>query len=375
MKTVLLLFGTRPEAIKMAPVVEALRRGGACHVRVCVSGQHREMLDQVLALMQLVPDHDLDVMAPGQTLEALTARLLEGFSGVLQQARPDLVLVHGDTTTSMAGAMACFYQRIPVGHVEAGLRTGNLQSPWPEEFNRRVVGLVTRLHFAPTPQARHNLLAEGVPAEQVVVTGNTVVDALQATWRRIEGDAALRASLERQFAFLDPAKRLVLVTGHRRENFGDGIRSICEGLRRLAQRSDTQVLYPVHLNPRVRVQVEAVLTGVSNIHLVGPQDYFSFVFLLRRCHLVLTDSGGIQEEAPSFGKPVLVMRDTTERPEAIEAGTARLIGTDPERIAQEAARLLDDEADYARMSSSTNPFGDGTAAEQIAQAVRRYLAA
>jgi UDP-N-acetylglucosamine 2-epimerase (non-hydrolysing) len=372
---VLIVFGTRPEAIKMAPVIGALKQCTSVSVRVCVTAQHRGMLDQVLGLFGIRPDHDLDLMVPGQTLSGLTARALEGLTGVIRQEQPGLVLVHGDTTTSAVAAMAAFYERLAVGHVEAGLRTHQIWSPWPEEFNRRVVGLVTALHFAPTEQARRNLLDERVPQDRIWVTGNTVIDALMQASHHIDTQPGLIDQLGQRFPFLDPSRRMLLVTGHRRENFGDGIEAICSGLRRLADRGDVQVVYPVHMNPNIKGPVETLLGEHPAIHLLPPQDYQSFVYLMKRAYLLLTDSGGIQEEAPALGKPVLVMRDTTERPEALEAGTARLVGTDADRLVAEASALLDNPDHYRAMATSQNPFGDGTAARQIADAVARHLEA
>lgn len=365
-RRVMVVFGTRPEAIKMAPVVAALKATPGVETRVCVTAQHRQMLDQVLELFGLVPDDDLDLMAPGQGLPDLFARILTGMARVLDARKPDLVLVHGDTSTTLATALAAFYARVPVGHVEAGLRTGNLQAPWPEEANRRLTAPITALHFAPTARSRDNLLAENIPAAGIHVTGNTVIDALLAVVGRIGAEPALAASLAARFPFLDPGKRLVLVTGHRRENFGEGFEQMCLAIRDLAERGDTQVLYPVHLNPQVQAPVNRILGGVEGVVLVEPQDYLPFVYLMTRAHLILTDSGGIQEEAPSLGKPVLVMRDTTERPEAVEAGTVRLVGTDRARIVAEASRLLDDRQAHAAMARAHNPYGDGHAAARIA---------
>lgn len=371
-KTILCVFGTRPEAIKMAPLVLALQAAPDLDCKVCVTAQHREMLDQVMQLFGLAPDYDLNLMQPGQNLTDLTARALQGVRDVLEDCKPDLVLVHGDTSTTLAAGLAAFYQRIPVGHVEAGLRTGDLNAPWPEELNRSVVGLFARLHFAPTPQAADNLLREGREPASVFVTGNTVLDALLDVSRRIDSDAALADNLAAQFPFIDPAKKLVLVTGHRRENFGDGFLQICQALATLAARPDTQIIYPVHLNPNVQGPVKATLDGIANVHLIAPQDYLPFVYLLKRAHVVLTDSGGIQEEAPTLGKPVLVMRDTTERPEAVAAGTARLVGTDAARIVSEVSRLLDDDAAYQSMAQAGNPYGDGDAAAKIVAIIRQW---
>lgn len=368
-RRVMVVFGTRPEAIKMAPVVDALRATPGIETLVAVTAQHRQMLDQVLELFGLVPDEDLDLMAPGQTLPDLFGRILTGMTGVLERRRPDLVLVHGDTSTTLAAALASFYAKVPVGHVEAGLRTGNLHAPWPEEANRRLTAPLTSLHFAPTERSRQNLLAEGLPAADIHVTGNTVIDALLAVVARIQSDATLEAELAARFPFLDAGRRLVLVTGHRRENFGAGFEQICLALRELAARKDIQVLYPVHLNPHVQGPVNRYLGGLDNVFLLPPQDYLPFVYLMSRAHLILTDSGGIQEEAPSLGKPVLVMRETTERPEAVEAGTVRLVGTDRTRIVAETERLLDDPEAHAAMARAHNPYGDGKAARRIADII------
>jgi len=369
---VLCVFGTRPEAIKMAPVVIALRRDARFACRLCVTAQHRQMLDQVLDLFGLAPDDDLDLMRAGQTLAGLTARALSALDDVLAAQSPDIVLVHGDTTTSFVAALAAFYRRIPVGHVEAGLRTGNLYAPWPEEFNRRVTGIVARLHFAPTQRAADALAAEGVAGADIVITGNTVIDALRWVSQRLDDDPALAAQQAARLPRLEPARRLILVTGHRRENFGDGFEQICAALGELADRPDVQIVYPVHLNPNVQAPVQALLAQHPNVHLIAPQDYLPFVWLLKQCHLVLTDSGGLQEEAPVLGKPVLVMRETTERPEALDAGTARLVGADQARIVAAASQLLDDPAAYQRMAQAHNPYGDGTAAQQIARHLAQW---
>lgn len=365
----MVVFGTRPEAIKMAPVVRALRAKPGLETLVAVTAQHREMLDQVLDLFELTPDEDLNVMTPGQSLPALFSRILTGMAEVIERRRPDLVLVHGDTSTTLATALAAFYAKVPVGHVEAGLRTGDLQAPWPEEANRRLTAPLASLHFAPTPVSRDNLIAEGIAPETIHVTGNTVVDSLLAVVERIQGDSALSARLAATFPFLDSSRRLILVTGHRRENFGAGFEQMCLAMRDLAARGDTQVIYPVHLNPQVQEPVRRILAGVPNVVLIEPQDYLPFVHLMSRAHLILTDSGGIQEEAPSLGKPVLVMRDTTERPEAVAAGTVRLVGTDRGRIVAEANALLDDPDAYARMARAHNPYGDGQAAIRIARVI------
>lgn len=365
---VLSIFGTRPEALKMAPVVTALAADPAVQSLVCVTGQHRQMLDQVLTLFGIRPDHDLALMAAGQTLSDLTARTLTALDPVIAAETPDCILVHGDTTTAMAAAIAAFHRRVPIGHVEAGLRTRDLTQPWPEEFNRRVVDVVAGLLFAPTATAKANLEAESV-AGRILVTGNTVIDALQETVRKLDLDAALRARLDARFAFLRPDHKLLLVTGHRRENFGAGFQGICTALAALAARTDLDIVYPVHLNPNVLGPVTAALSGHSNVHLIEPLDYLPFVHLMRRADVVLTDSGGVQEEAPSLGRPVLVMREVTERPEALAAGTVRLVGTDPERIVAEVGRLLDDEAWRLRFARAVNPYGDGRAAERIVAAL------
>jgi len=361
----MVIFGTRPEAIKMAPVVEELRKSPKLSVSVCVTAQHRQILDQVLSLFQIVPDHDLDVMRPNQTLDQLTARVLVGVGEVLDAERPDIVLVHGDTTTTLASSLAAFYRRIPLGHVEAGLRSGSLYAPWPEEMNRRVTTLATTHHFAPTTRSRDNLLAEGVGSDSIHVTGNTVIDALLSTRQRLSESPEKLREFAGRFPFLDDQRRMVLVTGHRRENFGRGFENICAALARIAHEHDVQVVYPVHPNPNVRQPVERLLGRESNIHLIDPQDYEPFVFLMEKSHIIITDSGGVQEEAPSLGKPVLVMRDTTERPEAVSAGTVILVGTDADKTFNEASRLLTDDAHYGAMAMSINPYGDGLAATRI----------
>lgn len=368
----MVVFGTRPEAIKMAPVVLALRQRDDCRVTVTITAQHRQMLDQVLALFDIVPDHDLDIMQPGQSLPDLFSRILTGMSALISRDAPDLMLVHGDTSTTLATALAAFYARITVGHVEAGLRTGDMSAPWPEEANRRLTAPLASVHFAPTTTARDNLLAEGIDPTAIHVTGNTVIDALLGVVSRIEGNDALRGELSARFPFLDPSRKLVLVTGHRRESFGDGFERICGALRVIASRGDVQVVYPVHLNPNVQGPVKRLLGDSANVHLIEPQDYLPFVYLMSRAHLILTDSGGIQEEAPSLGKPVLVMRDTTERPEAVEAGTVRLVGTDPALIVAEVERLVDDPQAYATMTLAHNPYGDGQAAKRIASIVSGF---
>jgi len=362
---ILAVFGTRPEAIKMAPLVNALRESRQFTTAVCVSGQHRQILDPVLKLFDIVPDFDLGVMRPNQSLGGLLVDIAAGLGGVLEEIRPSLVLVHGDTTTAMVAAIAAFYRNIPVGHVEAGLRSGSMTAPWPEEFNRRVAALATRFHFAPTEQARANLVAEGFPLDHIHVTGNTVVDALRWVTARIAASPESTRSFERQFSYLDPARRLILVTGHRRENFGEGVLNICRAIRRLASRPDIQIVYPVHPNPNVRGVVEAELAGVEGVFLIEPVDYEPFVFLMNRSCILLTDSGGIQEEGASLGKPVLVMRDTTERPEGLRAGAIRLIGSGADRIAGEVERVLDDKVAYDAMARCSDAYGDGRACGRI----------
>lgn len=368
-KKILIVFGTRPEAIKMAPVVRALIELPQWEVKVCVTAQHRQMLDQVLSLFGIVPDFDLNLMKPGQDLTDITSYVLLGMRDVFNQWQPDLVFVHGDTTTAMAASLASFYAKIPVAHVEAGLRTNDIYSPWPEEMNRRVVGRLASLHFAPTETARNNLLAEGISSAAIYVTGNTVIDALLNVVKKIDVDVNINQQFRERFSFLDEGKRLVLVTGHRRENFGQGFEDICKALREIANRSDVEIVYPVHLNPNVQEPVHRILGDCNNIHLIEPLDYLPFVYLMNRAYLLLTDSGGIQEEAPSLGKPVLVMRDTTERPEAIDAGTVKLVGTDTFRIIAEVTHLLDSKELYQSMSHAHNPYGDGKAAQRICKII------
>lgn len=366
---VLSIFGTRPEAVKMAPVVKGLEGAFGIDARVCVTAQHREMLDQVLELFKISPNYDLNLMKPGQGLHETMSAVLTGLQPVIEDFRPDLILVHGDTTTTLSASLAAYYQRIPVGHVEAGLRTGNIYSPWPEEINRRVAGSITRLHFAPTELARQNLLAENVLDAHVHVTGNTVIDALLEVAGRFDADPGLTNEMERRFS-IPENKRVVLVTGHRRESFGGGFERICGALKRLAQRDDVQIVYPVHLNPSVKGPVNSLISAEPHITLLEPQDYLPFIYLMKRADIVLTDSGGVQEEAPSLGKPVLVMRETTERPEAVEAGTVKLVGTNTDLIVTEAERLLDDKAAFDSMSRAHNPYGDGKATSRIIDAIR-----
>jgi UDP-N-acetylglucosamine 2-epimerase len=375
MKKVLTVFGTRPEAIKMAPLVKALADEEGIDAKVCVTAQHRQMLDQVLELFDIVPDYDLDLMREGQTLGDLTSGILRSIGTVYDDCQPDAILVHGDTTTTLAASLAAFYRYIPVGHVEAGLRTGNVWSPWPEELNRRVTDAVSSWLFAPTEQSKHNLFSEGAPASQVILTGNTVIDALVQVKRKLDHDTALTDSIAARYPYLDASRRLILVTGHRRESFGDPFKHFCEALRQIARKyDDVQLVYPVHLNPNVRTPVGAVLRGQPNVHLIEPQDYLPFVYLMSKAYLIITDSGGIQEEAPALGKPVLVTRETTERPEAVRAGTARLVGTNTERIVSEVSRLLDDRAEYVAMAHANNPYGDGHASERIVDALMKVPA-
>ena len=372
MKSVMLVFGTRPEAIKMAPLVKEFQKHpDMFRTTVCVTGQHRQMLDQVLEIFGITPDYDLNIMKQGQDLYDVTARVLTGMRSVLDEARPDLVLVHGDTTTSTAAALAAFYKQIPVGHVEAGLRTHNIYSPWPEEMNRQITGRIASWHFAPTPLSRSNLTAEAVPEERILVTGNTVIDALHIVVDRIRNDSGLADGLKESL-------RLALITGHRRENFGEGFLNICRAIKALSEKyPEVDFVYPMHLNPNVRRPIHEVfgqeLSGLGNMFFIEPLEYLSFVFLMEKSYIVLTDSGGIQEEAPGLGKPVLVMRDTTERPEALEAGTVRLVGTDCDRIVSEVSSLMDSQDAYTRMSRAVNPYGDGRACPRIVEFIDNRL--
>lgn len=363
---VMLVFGTRPEAIKMAPLVLEMKAHLGIDVSVCVTAQHREMLDQVLDLFEIVPEYDLDIMSPGQGLTEITSRILIGLKSVFEDVKPDLVLVHGDTSTTLAATLAAFYQQIPIGHVEAGLRTGNLLSPWPEEGNRKLTGAIASLHFAPTQTSQQNLLNEGVLDASICVTGNTVIDALLMVKDKVTNDEELRTSLSNQFSWRDNDKRMVLITGHRRESFGDGFEQICKAISKSAQAfPDVQFVYPMHLNPNVRGPVNKYLSGIDNVILIEPLDYLPFVYLMVQSDIILTDSGGIQEEAPSLGKPVLVMRDTTERPEAVSAGTVKLVGTNSERIFTEISELLTSPDAYGLMAKAHNPYGDGKACKRI----------
>ena len=370
MPTILTIFGTRPEAIKMAPVVKAIETEPTLKSIVCVTAQQREMLDQVLALFEIKPDYDLDLMTKNQGLADLTARVVTGLQDVLAEVKPDLILVHGDTTTTMAASLAAFYQKIPVGHVEAGLRTHNIYSPWPEEINRQITSRITALNFAPTKLSRQNLLDENIAEASISITGNTVIDALLSVIDKIHSNTALQETLDSQLPELPKDKHLILVTGHRRENFGEGFVNICQALAELADNPSVHVVYPVHLNPNVQGPVYATLAGHDNIQLIEPLDYLPFVRLMDKAHIILTDSGGIQEEAPSLGKPVLVMRDTTERPEAVDEGTVRLVGTDKDTIVREVNRLLDSEKEYQTMARAHNPYGDGKAAGRIINTIK-----
>lgn len=368
MKKILTVFGTRPEAIKMAPLVSSLAANPNFESRVCVTAQHREMLDQVLSLFNITPNYDLNLMRPGQTLTSITADVLNGINPIFREFQPDYVLLHGDTTTSFSTSLAAYYEHIKVGHVEAGLRTGNLYSPWPEEANRKLTGVLADIHFSPTEKAKFNLLSEGVPEKSIHVTGNTVIDALLSVWQRIKSKEEFRDLIAKNIPYKVSSRKIILVTGHRRESFGGGFERICTSLARIAQQNpEIDIVYPLHLNPNVRDTVIRLLSKVRNIHLIEPLEYLPFIYLMSNSHIVLTDSGGIQEEAPSLGKPVLVMRDTTERPEAVEAGTVKLVGTNCMKIVEETSRLLEDEAEYARMSKSHNPYGDGKATERIIQ--------
>ena len=386
MRKIMLVFGTRPEAIKMAPLVKEFQKyPEEFKTIVCVTGQHREMLDQVLRIFEIVPDYDLNIMKQGQDLYDVTARVLTGMRDVLKEVLPDVVLVHGDTTTSTAAALAAFYQQIPVGHVEAGLRTHNIYSPWPEEMNRQITGRIATYHFAPTPLSKKNLLSEGVKEEHIYVTGNTVIDALYMVVDKIKNNKELDTELEnllKQAGYdvnrLAGGKKLVLITGHRRENFGDGFINMCTAIKDLTMKyPDVDFVYPMHLNPNVRKPIHQVfgedLSNLGNMFFIEPLEYLSFVYLMEKSTIVLTDSGGIQEEAPGLGKPVLVMRDTTERPEALEAGTVRLVGTNYEKIVHEVSALVDNQSYYDKMSKAVNPYGDGIACERIVSTIMKEL--
>lgn len=379
MKKVLLVFGTRPEAIKMAPLVKAFENEPTIESKVCVTAQHREMLDQVLEMFDIKPDFDLNIMKNGQDLYDITSKVILGLRDIFQEFKPDIVLVHGDTTTSSAASLAAFYSRIKVGHIEAGLRTGNIYSPWPEEGNRLITGVLANYHFAPTNQSKENLLIENKKNDTIVVTGNTVIDALFLTLEKINNNKSiknkiietLKKEIKNSFFDMDEAN-IILVTGHRRENFGEGFINICEALKEIAQNNPHfEIIYPVHLNPNVRKPVNDILTGIDNVYLIEPLEYETFVYLMSKSYFIITDSGGVQEEAPSLGKPVLVMRDTTERPEALEAGTVKLVGTNKEKIVTEANNLIINISDYENMSKAHNPYGDGKACQRIVEFIKK----
>jgi len=372
-KRILTVFGTRPEAIKMAPLVHALAADERFEAKACVTAQHREMLDQVLELFEITPDYDLNLMKPGQDLTDITCGILLGLKPVLEEFKPDYVLVHGDTATTLSTTLAAYYQQIKVGHVEAGLRTGNIYSPWPEEGNRKLTGAIADLHFAPTETSKQNLLQENISPEKIIVTGNTVIDALLDVIEKLETNVELKSALQAQFDFLDGNKRLVLITGHRRESFGGGFERICEAITQMAKAfPDVEFVYPMHLNPNVREPVNRLLAHLTNVFLIEPLDYLPFVYLMNKACVLLTDSGGIQEEAPSLGKPVLVMRNTTERPEAVDAGTVKLVGTNVETIVTELTSLLSNEDAYKAMSFAHNPYGDGKACTRIIDTIFKY---
>lgn len=376
MSKIFIIFGTRPEAIKMAPLYLEFKNSQEDYeVKLCVTGQHREMLDQVLELFEIKPDFDLDIMKASQSLNQITGLVVSGLKPILDKERPDLVLVHGDTATSFAAGLAAFYNQIPVGHIEAGLRTGNIYSPWPEEANRKLTSAITEYHFAPTQDAKNNLIKENIDSTKIFVTGNTVIDSLFIIKNKLENNQELQKYFSEKFNFLDNNKKLILVTGHRRENFGDGFQEICKALKELAQNNqDIQIVYPVHLNPSVQEPVHSILKDVSNIFLIEPLEYLAFVYLMNKAFIILTDSGGIQEEAPSLGKPVLVMRTNTERPEAVKSGTVKLVGTNSEIIVKEIEILLRDPEKYLLMSNANNPYGDGNASKNIVKLLSEHKA-
>ena len=366
MKKILVVIGTRPEAIKMAPLIKALKLDKRFHLKLCITAQHREMLDQVLDIFNIKPDFDLNLMKKDQKLCDITALIMKDVGNVLSQFKPDIVLVHGDTTTTFAAALSAYYKKIPVGHIEAGLRTRNVYLPWPEEANRQLTSVITKYHFCPTNISKENLINEQVSDESIYVTGNTVIDALFLALQHIKKDKNLTNRFEKKFKFIDPSKKMILVTGHRRESFGDDFINICNAIKDISlKNNDIQIVYPVHLNPNVQKPVSKILSQLKNVFLLDPQEYLPFIFLMSKSHILLTDSGGIQEEGPSLGKPVLVMRDSTERPEAIHAGTAKLVGTQPHKIIYEVEKLLNSKKEYEKMSKSHNPYGDGKACERI----------
>lgn len=370
---ILAVFGTRPEAIKMAPMILKLRENKNFDVKICVTAQHREMLDQVMNFYEIKADYDLNLMSPGQNLSEITSKAITGLDKIFSKVSPDLVLVHGDTTTTASATLSAYYNQIPIGHIEAGLRTGDIYSPWPEEVNRKITATIARLNFAPTSSAKQNLINEGVNSEFIFVTGNTVIDALLTAKRKIDENIDLKQSLNIQFDFIEKNKKVILVTGHRRENFGVGFENICNALKIIAQRDDVYIVYPVHFNPNVQEPVKRILGQSKNIKLIKPLEYAAFVYLMSKSYLILTDSGGIQEEAPALGKPVLVMRNTTERPEAVEAGTAKLVGTEVKTIIDGVSQLLDKDNEYLRMSKITNPYGEGKSSETIANIIQKYF--
>lgn len=376
MNKIFIVFGTRPEAIKMAPLYLEFKNSQEDYeVKLCVTGQHREMLDQVLELFEIKPDFDLDIMKASQSLNQITGLVVSGLKPILDKEKPDLVLVHGDTATSFAAGLAAFYNQIPVGHIEAGLRTGNIYSPWPEEANRKLTSAITEYHFAPTQDAKNNLIKENIDSTKIFVTGNTVIDSLFIIKNKLENNQELQKYFSEKFNFLDDNKKLILVTGHRRENFGDGFQEICKALKESAQNNqDIQIVYPVHLNPSVQEPVHSILNDVSNIFLIEPLEYLAFVYLMNKAFIILTDSGGIQEEAPSLGKPVLVMRTNTERPEAVKSGTVKLVGTNSEIIVKEIEVLLRDPEKYLLMSNANNPYGDGNASKNIVKLLSKHKA-
>lgn len=363
---VLIVFGTRPEAIKMAPLVNEIKKNRKIDLKVCVTAQHREMLDQVLELFEITPNYDLNLMKAGQTLNDITSAILINMRPILREYQPDIVLVHGDTSTTFAVSLAAYYEKVAIGHVEAGLRTGDIYSPWPEEANRKLTSVLTDYHFAPTESSRNNLIKEGYNADKIIVTGNTVIDALHIAKNKIDGNENISSELAANFQFLSKDKKMILVTGHRRESFGRGFENICEALAEIARKNENvQIVYPVHMNPNVREPVNRILSGIHNIYLIEPQQYLPFVYLMDKSYLILTDSGGIQEEAPSLGKPVLVMRDTTERPEAVDAGTVKLIGTNKEKIITSVVELLSNKCLYKKMATAVNPYGTGQSSNKI----------
>lgn len=368
---ILIVFGTRPEAIKMAPIIKAFEKYSEFDVSVCVTAQHRQMLDQVLSIFEIKPKYDLDLMRPGQTLTDISVNVLKGMEDILNIDKPDWVLVHGDTTTSFVTSLACYYKKIKIAHVEAGLRTSSIYSPWPEEGNRQLTARLANLHLAPTNESKNNLIRENISDKDIFVTGNSVIDALLLISKKIDESEALQKKLDNEFPYLDQSKKIILVTGHRRENFGDGFERICRALRDLAANPDLQIVYPVHMNPSVQEPVNRILKNISNIHLISPQEYLPFIYLMKKSYLILTDSGGIQEEAPSLGKPVLVMRDTTERPEAVVAGTVRMVGTDYDAIMKETKLLISNAIEYEKMSIQHNPYGDGMASERIVEIFKK----